>query len=96
MNTTEPTDKELVEFVTAFAGLTNRLPIPDYLTDLNAWHNDVWPRIKWRRPVFVGVWLIALRTAIGNDSPQEIVNADARSRCVALWNTLDGKLPEPE
>ena len=104
---TDPTDKELLEFVARFVGWdsieytilgkpmesTSGRLIPDYLNDLNAWHRDVWPKVlelensdriqkywfsdmEYRLPFTVDRRFAA------------IANADARSRCLALYRAL--------
>lgn len=104
---TDPTDKELLEFVARFAGWRDlqlrgrsilfgkqdtaiEYEIPDYLRSVDAWLRDVWPVVhkhrladKWHRAF--------LDLDIGRSSADD-VNADARSRCLALYRALEGKL----
>ncbi len=106
--TTDPTDAELHEFVAHFVGYKNlwrdksdqsiwsrepggSVPVPDYLHDLNAWHRDVWPKIntKLHRDC---CWLYLMRLC--NHDVFATANSDARTRCLALWLALGGKLPE--
>lgn len=65
--------------------------VPDYLNSVDVWLRDVWPKVfifrlcdKWMR-------------AYLNDHPAQgsaaDMNADARSRCLALYRALEGRLP---
>lgn len=69
-------------------------PVPDYLNSLDAWHRDVWPKIHDDR--YEVDWWAELVELIGNvgGCDWKYANADARSRCLALWRALDGKLPD--
>ena len=65
------------------------MKIPDYLNSLDAFARDVWPKIREDQSLRVK-WIWGFDTLDICD----LMNADARSRCLALWRALDGKLPE--
>lgn len=104
----KPTDKELLEFVMKFSGKLRPFAsaidaqacletgdVPDYLHSVDAFIRDVWPKVK-ERPTLSRIWLDRfLEYAAERDSADDI-NADARSRCLALYRALDGTLPEQE
>lgn len=77
-------------------------PTPEYLIDLNAWHRDVWPKIAKQTRTIDLAWAWHKRLAIivdGMAIDSEAhgpwnANADARSRCLALWRALDGRLTD--
>lgn len=99
----DPSDKELEEFIVAFSGWKptgivrdmNDVAFPEqpprYLYDLNAWLRDVVPRLNSLPFYLQSKWddELCLRTGGGGWK----ANADARSRCLALWRALGGKLP---
>ena len=64
---------------------------PNFTRDLNAWHQWVAPVIETQNKSMP--WLGALQDLCGKWIINW-VNADAGTRCQALWNTLEGKLPE--
>ncbi len=67
--------------------------VPDYLHSLDRWNSDVWPKV--RNTSIAGQWGFCLDAVLGPQDafPSDIHNADARSRCLALWRALDGRLP---
>lgn len=101
----EPDDKTLLEFVRRFAGWTiadsDRAGsmwitpardsyvapalVTDYLRSVDAWLSDVVPVLN-RTPTLRLRWAIEMA-----EFPDEL-NADARSRCLALYRALNGKL----
>lgn len=93
MTTAEQTDTDdntLMEFVAMFAG--SSIPISDYLGSLDAWHRDIWPIIA-SDGVLGRNWYPALAGVLNSCQLWDLANADARSRCLALYRALDGKLP---
>ncbi len=70
------------------------VPVPDYLHDLNAWHRDVWGKIETTNAWLSAEWSFAMDDIYGDGNHAKKHNADARSRCLALWRALGGKLPE--
>lgn len=70
--------------------------VPDYLSDLNAWHREVWPKVISLGNGIDELWQIELEELlkIAHAGYQNRAsNADARQRCLALYRALDGKLP---
>lgn len=100
MTRPDPTDKELLEFVARFVGWdsieytilgkpmesTSGRLIPDYLNSVDAWLRDVWPKVE-AQPMLGCLWMAELERIITH-GPIRQVNADARSRCLALYRAL--------
>lgn len=76
--------------------MDNWLQVPDYLGDLNAWHRDVWQRVRTIEggASIEDAWFNAARENEGPGLVSSLMNISARSRCLALYIALDGKLPE--
>ena len=75
-----------------------KMPVPDYLNSVDAWLRDVWPKITQDSDLIGGPahrWYRELCTVCGAVECAEpfIANADARSRCLALYRALEGRLP---
>ncbi len=74
--------------------------IPDYLHSVDAWLSDVWPKVK-DSGIMHRVASFVLHKS-GYDGRGQLnfvevgLDADARSRCLALYRALDGTLPQPE
>ena len=101
----EPTDEELLKFVATFVDHPRTRPgyrdvydndntalIPDYLNSVDAFIRDVVPKMNQEQEDD-WVWEFD-RIVIG--SMGAIINGSARSRCLALYRALDGKLPGGE
>lgn len=74
------------------AGMAGRQnAVPNYLRSVDAWLRDVWPKVEALGDQLKFAWLHNLPTPTMDWT--QMVNADAKSRCVALWRALDGKLP---
>lgn len=106
---TDPTDRELLEFVARFAGWTelkwsdpdwvcgfhaetNRISVlPNYLHSVDAWLRDVVPVMEKQKKLKESWYMHLLGLCIGTS--WYTANADARSRCLALWLAWEEKLP---
>lgn len=75
--------------------MDNWIRVPDYVNDLNAWHRDVWPKIARDGDDLKRYWFIKLGLIVPGTPYSDKANASARERCLALYNALGGKLPEP-
>lgn len=103
----DPDDKTLLEFVARFAGWTELTSeagriygvppshykghcfteLPDYLHSVDAFIMDVWPKMTLN---LGAKWIREMSHTHGIAGA---ANADARSRCLALYRALEGKLP---
>ena len=76
--------------------------VPDYLHSVDAWLRDVWPKVEGMLSID---WLIEMvklhnpncrRIRPSRETPRfrelRLINADARSRCLALYRALEGRL----
>ena len=106
---TDPRDAELEAFITKFVdwkpcefikdftGKTLPQYPPRWLVDLNAWHSQVWPKIN-HQSALRGMWADEMMfMGCWGDDPSRVsvvMNANAKSRCLALYRALEGKLPE--
>lgn len=76
-------------------GVHDRDVVPDYLHDLNAWNRDVVPALEKLMKKAREAWYMHL-LGLCTDTSWYTANADARSRVLALYRALDGRLPEQE
>lgn len=82
--------------VTLFGCLHPKHPfpssVPDYLGSVDAWLRDVWPKIEHKANLKTE-WDRLLGAIVLSEFVANRINADARSRCLALWRACEGKLP---
>ena len=69
--------------------------MPGYLNSVDAWLRDVWPKMLFTAAL-QQKWMDELERLLVNTNATwrcRIANADARSRCLALYRALEGQLP---
>jgi hypothetical protein len=82
------------EFIKDFTGTMFPQQPPRYLQDLNAWHSDVWPKVEACGIDFEHHFADALDDYLESlGVPFWTFNASAKTRCLALYRALEGKLP---